>query len=157
MKYDLVILYSGGTDSRLMLKMALEQGKKPLLVNVRYGQDYTHHDHKIPTKCRMVSISGLLLDFDKTYADVAQDYIPNRNMMLISVAASIAEQEEIREIWLGANASDVMNYYPDCTSVWIRAINRCLVGLPGGVLVVAPLQDMTQEQVIKELDDNARK
>jgi len=149
---DLIILYSGGSDSRLMLKYALERDRKPLLVNVRYGQDYTHHDHPLPIECRMVGISGLLLDFGKTYPDVAQDYIPNRNMMLVSVAACIAEQEGIREVWYGANKSDVENRYPDCTGHWVLEINNIL---PTGIKLFAPLLHLTQKEVIQKLDDNA--
>lgn len=133
-----------------MHKMALEQGLKPLLVHIRYGQDFTHHDHKLPIECRHVGITGLLLDFEKTYgASMPQDYIPSRNMMLVSVAAAIAEQEGIKDIWYGANLSDTRNGYPDCTSEWIGKINEILP-----VNLHAPLLLWTQEEVIAKLDDN---
>ena len=35
---DLVVLYSGGADSTLLLKMAVEMGKKPLALMIDYQQ-----------------------------------------------------------------------------------------------------------------------
>jgi 7-cyano-7-deazaguanine synthase in queuosine biosynthesis len=151
-KYDLIILYSGGTDSRLMLKMALGQGRKPLLVHVRYGQHSTHHDHEVDkgVDCRGVTVSGVMYDFQREWINVPKDYLPNRNMILVSIAAAIAEQEGIFDIWYGANASD--EKYPDCQPDWINYIQLVL---PATVMLKAPLLHLTQEEVIAELDDNA--
>jgi 7-cyano-7-deazaguanine synthase len=143
-----LILYSGGTDSRLMLKMAKRDGLEPVLLFVDYGQT---HDPEPPEEALKVSISGLALYY-KPYPYVASDYIPARNLMLIAVASAIAEQEGIGTIWLGANQSDIDNLYPDCHPLWIKAVSGVLAG---NIRVVAPLQRMTQEEVIEALDDNA--
>lgn len=163
MSYDLIILYSGGTDSRLMLKMALAEGKKPLCLFVDYGQRGGAKDNEVPWEdiwqslnewgvdYRYVGIQGLGIDFGKRYEGVAWDYVPNRNMIMLAIAASIAEQHGIPDVWIGANLSDVRNHYPDCDPRWLWGLSH----LMRNVYIQYPLSKMTQEEVIAKHDDNA--
>jgi len=132
--------------------MALQQGRIPLCLFVDYGHQETHHWHKKFNIYVEVKVTGLFYRFDMKYQNVAFDYIPNRNMILVAIAGAIAEQEGIREIWYGANLSDVANRYPDCTPAWVEIMNSVL---PESVKLIAPLHEMTQEEVIAKLDGDA--
>ena len=60
-------------------------------------------------------------------ADLAQPptYVPNRNMMLLSIAAAYAEAQGICDIYYGAQAQDEYGYW-DCTSDFLERINAVL-------------------------------
>ena len=52
-------------------------------------------------------------------------YVPNRNMMLLSIAAAYAESHGFRDVYYGAQAHDEYGYW-DCTSDFLDRINAVL-------------------------------
>jgi len=52
-------------------------------------------------------------------------YVPNRNMILLSLAAAFAESRGIADVFYGAQAQDEYGYW-DCTAEFLRRINRVL-------------------------------
>ncbi|HNT89635.1 MAG TPA: 7-cyano-7-deazaguanine synthase QueC [Candidatus Hydrogenedentes bacterium] len=57
--------------------------------------------------------------------DQPPTYVPNRNMMLISMAAAYAETRGIRDVFYGAQAQDEYGYW-DCTRAFVDRINDTL-------------------------------
>ena len=53
-------------------------------------------------------------------------YVPNRNMMLLSIAASYAESRDCRHLYYGAQAQDEYGYW-DCTEEFLEKINTMKV------------------------------
>ncbi|OGV67103.1 MAG: 7-cyano-7-deazaguanine synthase QueC [Lentisphaerae bacterium RIFOXYA12_FULL_48_11] len=76
-------------------------------------------------------------------------YVPNRNMVLLSLAAAYAEARGVRDIFYGAQAQDEYGYW-DCTVdfVWkindVLRLNRCKA-----VRVIAPFVGMRKAAVVK--------
>jgi 7-cyano-7-deazaguanine synthase len=52
-------------------------------------------------------------------------YVPNRNMMLLSLAAAYAEARQVTEVYYGAQAQDRYGYW-DCTPEFLQRINALL-------------------------------
>ena len=52
-------------------------------------------------------------------------YVPNRNMMLLSIAAACAEAQGIQDVFYGAQAHDEYGYW-DCTVDFLERINSTL-------------------------------
>lgn len=52
-------------------------------------------------------------------------YVPNRNMMLLSIAAACAEAQGIQDVYYGAQAQDEYGYW-DCTAEFLERINSVL-------------------------------
>jgi len=52
-------------------------------------------------------------------------YVPNRNMMLLSMAAAYAEAHDMTEVFYGAQAQDEYGYW-DCTRDFLERINGVL-------------------------------
>jgi len=66
-------------------------------------------------------------------------YVPNRNMVLLSIAAAAAEGMGISEVYYGAQAQDEYGYW-DCTQEFVARINALLaLNRRRPVTVVAPL------------------
>lgn len=165
--YDILILFSGGADSILLLEWAFKVNKKPLCVFIDYGQlhieelEYAkRYLDKKDVLWRKVSIknlnitSGLTESGDKgLYEGVHEFYVPGRNTIFLSIAQSIAEDNNIPEIWMGANYSDSENLFPDCTQEYFIKINELFkVATSKEIKVRAPLLGLPKETVFEMLD-----
>ena len=79
-------------------------------------------------------------------------YVPYRNGLMLSAAASIAVSVGASEIWYGAHADDAAgNAYPDCSESFLKAINESIYeGTGGQVRVVAPFINKPKKYIVKE-------
>lgn len=81
-------------------------------------------------------------------------YVPFRNGLLLSIAASYADSlfpgEEV-EIFYGAHADDAAgNAYADCSTEFADAMNRAInIGTYGKITINRPLINMNKSQVVK--------
>ncbi len=164
--YDLVILYSGGSDSRIMLEMALELDLKPYCIMIDYGQlnieelkFAKNHLEKAGIDSQTVKISGLDINSGLTgdgvknkFEKVHSHHVPGRNTMFLSIAFSIAESKNIAIIWIGSDWSDVLNLFPDCCQEYIVSMNNVFkVAGPKPIELQAPLSGISKENILKML------
>ena len=164
--FDVVILFSGGADSVLMLEMAFEAGLSPYCVMIDYEQLHIGEldvattfltNRNIPHQT--VKLHGLNLDSGLTgdgekgrFEGVHEMHVPSRNMMFVGIAASIAENLNCDTIWYGADFSDFFNQFPDCMQHWIGSMNITLqINGPKPIKLEAPLLGLTKETIIKML------
>ncbi len=66
-----------------------------------------------------------LTSLDAAQLDQPPTYVPNRNMMLLSMAAAFAEAHGARDVYYGAQAQDEYGYW-DCTAGFIARLNHVL-------------------------------
>ena len=81
-------------------------------------------------------------------------YVPFRNGLMISMAASFADglyNGEDCEIFIGVHQDDAaVNAYADCSEKFIRAIGEAVeVGTYGKIKIVAPFLGKTKADVVK--------
>ena len=169
-----IVLLSGGLDSATTLYYAKDRGYKVHALIFDYGQR-----HKKEVKCalkiaktakcpyKIVTIDlpwkgSALLDkkmkvphnrkLDAT--DIPPTYVPARNIIFLSFAASYAEAVGAKKIFIGANAVDYSGY-PDCRPDFFQAYAKVLEkGLKTGVeghkiSVETPLIRMTKAQIVR--------
>jgi 7-cyano-7-deazaguanine synthase len=80
-------------------------------------------------------------------------YVPGRNLIFLSIAASYAEVKGASAIYIGVNALDYSGY-PDCRPEFIESVERVLqVGTKAGVeghpiRIETPLLHWTKAQII---------
>ena len=163
MKPNLIILFSGGADSVWMLEKALRDGHRPHCVLVDYDQNQKIellfakrylNEKSIPSQ--IVKLYGLGLHSGLTtgekaiYDGVHEMYVPSRNLMFLSIAASIAENMNINTIWYGADFSD--SEFPDCRGEWVERVNDILA-INGSfpLTLEAPVLWLSKEDVIRDL------
>lgn len=80
-----------------------------------------------------------LAELDEAARRQPPTYVPNRNMMLLSLAAAHAEALGVRDIFYGAQAQDEYGYW-DCTQEFLDRLNGVLALNRGDAVVVhAPL------------------
>ena len=164
MKPNLIILFSGGADSALMLEIARDKGLHPYCILVDYDQNNKielefakRYLNELSIPSQIVKLYGLGLHSGLTtgekslYDGVHEMYVPGRNLMFVSIAASIAESMGIGTIWYGADYSD--SEFPDCTQPWVEQVNSVLdINGSYSITLEAPLEWLTKEQVIMDLE-----
>lgn len=169
-----VVLLSGGLDSATLLYYAKTKGPVPYCLIFDYGQRHRVELKKAAALARhagcpygIVKIqlpwggSALLdkrirLPRRKTIdpKKIPVTYVPARNIIFLSLAASFAEASGARAIFIGANAVDYSGY-PDCRPEFFKAYQEALAkGLRTGVegktiKIYTPLIRKTKAQIIK--------
>ncbi len=178
MQKGVLVLFSGGADSRLLAEWAadrvsLGQFEKMGLVAYTYGQCHKGEMEAVRRSAVDYVDKGASLfpvdlkgAFDKiespllrgslsgqVYEGVHPCHVPARNMVFVSVASGIAESYGYDQIWMGADMSDYQNSFPDCTQMWVNrmdAVTREGCSYPIGVQ--APLLGWLKEDVVRALE-----
>jgi len=138
-----VVVYSGGMDSYTVLHTALAEGKEVYALSFNYGQRHSKEldvaaavcaKHGIPHKVVDISAinslmagSSLTSEIDIPEGHYAEEsmkntVVPNRNMVLLSMAIAYAVSLEAPEVYYGAHSGD-HHIYPDCRPEFVHAMN----------------------------------
>jgi len=159
----LLLLFSGGYDSTLLLHMAKSMGYDVHCLLFDYGQRHVRELETAKRICqeqevfqRVIKLPDLKLKSQLTsedtapYHGVSEWHVPARNLMFLSMAASIAESEGFDLIWYGANYEDRGNRFPDCYQEWVFRLNTVLeINGSRPIQVEAPLVGMTKETIMR--------
>lgn len=177
-----MVLFSGGVDSTTCLGIAVDKygAENVVALSIAYGQKHTkeiecsqkiaqhygvehlyldlgkifqysncsllsHSDQEIPTESYAQQI-------EKTDGAPVSTYVPFRNGLFLSSAASIALSKGCGVIYYGAHSDDAAgNAYPDCSDAFNKAINEAIyVGSGNQLKVEAPFIGLTKAQVVKK-------
>ena len=172
-----VCLLSGGLDSAVCLYEARRQGFQVIALTLQYGQ---RHDREILSARLLAKLKaskhyevqfampwgGSSLTDKTVQIHDAKDvrhiskripntYVPERNSIFLSLAASCAEAESAEAIFIGANAIDYSGY-PDCRPVYMKAFETLIrkgtkVGAEGKKLtIIAPLLRLSKKQIVQK-------
>jgi len=168
-EYNIVMLYSGGADSYLMLKLAKMAGKIPYCILIDYGQKHVVELEYAEKQLKQegvefvkIGIPGLKIDSGLTgdlvearWENVHAMNVPARNTIFLGIAMGIAESMGVDEVWIGCDMSDFYGQFPDCKQEYIGKMNE--VSNISGVKpieIVAPLLGMTKELILDILKYN---
>jgi 7-cyano-7-deazaguanine synthase len=76
-------------------------------------------------------------------------YVPNRNMVFLSLAAAFAEAQGITDVFYGAQAQDEYGYW-DCSQDFVKRMNDVLsLNRKSRIMVRAPFAAMSKSEVVK--------
>ncbi len=171
-----VCLLSGGLDSATALYAVLAQGYAVTALTVYYGQRHErelqsaralaaylnlkHHVLEVPLPWK----GSALLDASQAIpedrpaetmsAGIPATYVPARNTILLSLAASLAETEGAEALVIGANILDYSGY-PDCRPEYFEAFEKMItLGTKAGsegkaFKILAPLVRLSKKQIIE--------
>jgi 7-cyano-7-deazaguanine synthase len=138
-----VVVYSGGMDSFTALHEALATFGDVHAVSFNYGQRHSVELERAHAVCTLKNIphqivdlrninsliqgSSLTSDIDVPEGHYAEEnmqktVVPNRNMIMLSLAVGYAVSIDSRHVVCGAHAGD-HDIYPDCRSEFFEALN----------------------------------
>jgi 7-cyano-7-deazaguanine synthase len=142
-----VAIFSGGLDSTVLLAHLLAEGDEVLALSVDYGQRHRRElDHarsiasQLGVRWQLADLAGvrpLLAGSSQTSDDVPvphghyaaenmkQTVVPNRNMIMLAVAAGWAISERADRLAYGAHGGD-HTIYPDCRPEFAAAVGQAI-------------------------------
>ena len=171
-----IVLLSGGLDSCVALHVALHDGHEVSALSFDYGQRHRKElecakaiaahagvkDHSIVSLNLAQWGGSSLTDMSMTVQDgnveskeIPATYVPARNMVFLSVAASLAEARGAEHIYIGVSQVDYSGYV-DCRKVFIDAMEKAInlgtvMGAEKGkkITIHAPFENMTKADEIR--------
>lgn len=170
-----VVLLSGGLDSQIALHLAISQGFECYAISFNYGQRHLRElnaakqiAHNAGVKHQIVqlnlndwggsSLTDQNLPIEKgnlTKSHIPNTYVPARNMIFLSLAASWAEILDASHIFIGISQVDYSGYV-DCREEFIRSMEATInlgtvkaVEKKSPFTLVAPFQNSTKADEIR--------
>lgn len=177
-----LVLFSGGVDSSTCLGLAVEKyGKENVIcLSISYGQKHLKELEASKNIIKHYGVEFINLDLAKIfeYSDCSllihskneiptgeyakqleenqgkpvSTYVPFRNGLFLSSAASIALSKDCSVIYYGAHGDDSAgNAYPDCSIAFNNAINEAIfLGSGEALKIEAPFVTWTKAEVVKK-------
>lgn len=177
-----LVLFSGGVDSTTCLGLAIERyGKENVIaLSVSYGQKHEKEIEASKKIAQHYGVEHLYLDLGaifqysncsllshsteeipeeayveqltKTDGKPVSTYVPFRNGLFLSSAASIALSKDCNVIFYGAHSDDAAgSAYPDCSDAFNQAMKDAIyLGSGNQVTIEAPFVNWTKADVVKK-------
>ncbi len=169
-----VLILSGGIDSSTLLYHLLYEGYEVHALTFFYGQRHAREvdcakkiaekaskigfvDHKIVdiSSIHELISKGAITGEEKVpegyYTEETQKItvVPNRNMILLSIAVGYAVKIGAREVHYAAHKSDFI--YPDCRKEFVKALDIAIYlgNIWEQVELKAPFVEMTKAEIVK--------
>ncbi|MAD45684.1 MAG: 7-cyano-7-deazaguanine synthase QueC [Oceanospirillaceae bacterium] len=138
-----VVIYSGGMDSFTILNKAVREGLEVFALTFNYGQKHSKEIEYAERVCEELGINHRIIDItainqlihnssltsdteipEGHYADdnMKSTMVPNRNMILLSLAIGYAVDIGAGKVYYGAHSGDHA-IYPDCRPEFVHAMN----------------------------------
>lgn len=177
-----LVLFSGGLDSSVCLAMAVKEygPEEVLALSISYGQKHKKELEASQQLAAFYGVKRQTLDLGAIFegsncsllehseADIPHEsygaqlsetegapvstYVPFRNGLFLSSAASIALCHGCKVIYYGIHADDAAgNAYPDTGKAFQDAISEAVhIGSGNALTVVAPFLDKTKAYVVEK-------
>lgn len=176
-----VVILSGGMDSTITMRLAVEKygAENVSALTFDYGQKQSREIVSAKSSTKLLNVTHKVIDarflgdisqgfsanVDKniempTIKDVLGDprpktYVPNRNMILMSIAAAYAETRNVDTILTGLQVHDEYGYH-DTTQRWVNKVNDLLSeNRIIKIKLIAPFSKLSKFEeliILRELD-----
>ena len=145
MSKKVVVIYSGGMDSYTVLHKAIEEGLTPFALTFDYGQRHVKEIQVASDVCKELGINHKVIDItainqliggssltdnsievalgDYENSNMVNTVVPNRNMILLSLAIGYAVSIGAEKVYYGAHSGD-HDIYPDCRPIFVEKMNE---------------------------------
>ncbi len=175
-----LVLSSGGVDSTTLLAMACERfgAENVVAMSIYYGQKHSRELEAADKVAKYYGVRHISSDLSEIFAasdctllkgrgDIPHEsyaeqlaqtngspvstYVPFRNGLFLSAAASAALSEGCGVLMYGAHADDAAgNAYPDCSEGFVNAMARAIsLGTGGELTLEAPFVTLNKTEVVK--------
>jgi 7-cyano-7-deazaguanine synthase len=170
---DALVLFSGGQDSTTCLFWAKQNFRNVHTLCFSYGQ---RHSQEVKNAERIASManvsfqvldaiiishlapnsltdSSMMMDEEKPADSYPNTFVPGRNMLFLTFAATIAYARNIRHLVTGVSEADYSGY-PDCRDTFIKSANATLnLAMDRQFLIHTPLMWRNKKQVWQLADE----
>ncbi|MDK2779565.1 MAG: 7-cyano-7-deazaguanine synthase QueC [Pseudomonadota bacterium] len=166
-----VVIYSGGMDSFTILNKAYRDGYELYALTFDYGQKHSKEIEFAKRVCAELGINHRIIDItainqllqsssltsateipEGHYADdnMKSTVVPNRNMILLSLAIGYAVDIGAHKVFYGAHSGDHA-IYPDCRPEFVHAMNNVAkIANYEAVEIVTPYLDSDKIGILRD-------
>ena len=170
-KQKAVVIYSGGMDSFTLLNKIVNEGYDVYALTFNYGQKQIKEVEAASIVCKQLGVAHKVLDISPInqlmqssslvgeeevpeghYASesMKSTVVPNRNMILLSLAIGYAVDIKAGKVYYGAHAGD-HTIYPDCRPEFVHAMNA-VAGIANyeHVSIETPYLNSTKGEILED-------
>ncbi len=166
---DSIIIVSGGMDSITLLY----DYKDRIAMGISFNYGSNHNEKEIPFAkyhCEQLGIPHLVIDLafmpkyfrssllegadaipEGHYAEenMRSTVVPFRNGIMLSIAAGIAESQQLQYVMMANHGGD-HTIYPDCRPAFVEAMSKATqAGTYPGIQVLTPYTNITKVDIAK--------
>lgn len=166
-----VVIFSGGMDSFTLLNKVLKEGYDVYALTFNYGQKHVKEVEVAKTVCEQLNVPHKILDISPInqlmqssslvgnedvpeghYEDenMKSTVVPNRNMILLSLAIGYAVDIKAGKVYYGAHSGDHA-IYPDCRPEFVHKMNE-VAGIANyeHVSIETPYLNSSKGEILKD-------
>lgn len=169
MSQKVVVIFSGGMDSFTVLNLAVKQGFDVFALSFDYGQRHKKELEYAARACSNLNVHHKIVDISAinqliggssltSDIDVAEGHyeedsmkttvVPNRNMILLSMAVGYAVSINANKVFYGAHSGDHA-IYPDCRPEFVHKMNDvCAIANYEAVEIVTPYLEVSKTAIL---------
>lgn len=159
MSQKVVVIYSGGMDSYTVLNKALRDGYEVYALSFDYGQRHVKELDVAAVACKGLDVHHKIVDISAINQiiggssltddievpeghyeaeNMKSTIVPNRNMILLSLAVGYAVSLKACKVYYGAHSGDHA-IYPDCRPEFVKKMDDvCRIANYDEVEIVSP-------------------
>jgi 7-cyano-7-deazaguanine synthase len=169
MSQKVVVIFSGGMDSFTVLNLAVKQGLEVFALSFNYGQKHKKELDYAARACQELGVHHKIVDISAinqliggssltSDIEVAEGHyeeesmkstvVPNRNMILLSMAVGYAVSIDANKVYYGAHSGDHA-IYPDCRPEFVHKMNDvCAIANYEAVEIVTPYLEVSKTAIL---------
>lgn len=166
-----VVIYSGGMDSFTVLNRAIKDGKEVFALSFDYGQRHVKELECASKVCSSLNIKHKVIDISSINQllagssltddiDIPEGHyeadnmkstvVPNRNMILLSLAVGYAVSVGASQVYYGAHSGDHA-IYPDCRPEFVLKMNEvCQIANYESVEIFSPYLTVNKSAILAD-------
>ncbi|NVK25118.1 MAG: 7-cyano-7-deazaguanine synthase QueC [Gammaproteobacteria bacterium] len=171
MSEKVIVIYSGGMDSYTVLNHAIKQGFDVYALTFDYGQRHVKEIEYAKNACKDLGIQHKIVDISAINSIISgssltdeievpeghyesdnmkQTVVPNRNMILLSMAVGYAVSLDATKVFYGAHSGDHA-IYPDCRPEFVQKMQDvCAIANYEPVDIVVPYINNTKIEILTD-------
>ncbi|QOL24892.1 7-cyano-7-deazaguanine synthase QueC [Thalassotalea sp. LPB0316] len=171
MTEKVVVIYSGGMDSFTVLNRAIKDGKEVYALTFDYGQKHVKEIDYARAVCEELKIEHKIIDISAINQllagssltddiDIPEGHyeeesmkstvVPNRNMILLSLAVGYAVSKGASQVYYGAHSGDHA-IYPDCRPEFVQKMSEvCQIANYEPVTIYCPYLDNSKIDILTD-------
>ncbi|MBU2882400.1 7-cyano-7-deazaguanine synthase QueC [Psychrosphaera sp. B3R10] len=166
-----VVIFSGGMDSFTVLNRAIRDGLDVYALTFDYGQRHVKEVNFAQNACEKLGVQHKIVDISAIGGIIAgssltanidvpeghyeaesmkQTVVPNRNMILLSLAVGYAVSLEASKVYYGAHSGDHA-IYPDCRPEFVKKMQDvCAISNYDPIDIVVPYLESSKIDILKD-------
>jgi 7-cyano-7-deazaguanine synthase len=171
MTNKVVVIFSGGMDSFTVLNRALKDGKEVYALTFDYGQKHVKEIACASKVCQQLGVAHKVIDISAINQllagssltddiDIPEGHyeadnmkstvVPNRNMILLSLAVGYAVSVKASQVYYGAHSGDHA-IYPDCRPEFVMKMNDvCQIANYEAVEIFSPYLNDNKSDILTD-------